>query len=63
LRPGRVDVASRLAAPAEAVWESVSSFAGVNYELMPLMRMTAPPEVRRLEPEQVVLGERICRCR
>jgi hypothetical protein len=28
---------------------------------MPLMRMTAPPEVRRLDPDQVVLGERICR--
>jgi hypothetical protein len=61
VRPGRVEVASRLEAPAAAVWERVSTFAGVNDELMPLMRMTAPPDVRRLEPEQVVLGERICR--
>jgi len=59
--PGRVEVASRLEAPAPAVWDRVSSFDGVNDELMPLMRMTAPPDVRRLEPEQVVLGERICR--
>jgi ligand-binding SRPBCC domain-containing protein len=59
--PGRVEVASRLEAPAPAVWERISTFEGVNDELMPLMRMTAPTEVRRLEPEQVVLGERICR--
>jgi ligand-binding SRPBCC domain-containing protein len=56
-----VEVASRLEAPPAAVWERISSFEGINEELMPLMRMTAPPEVRRLEPDQVVLGERICR--
>ena len=61
MSPGRVEVASRLDAPAPAVWDRISSFEGVNDELMPLMRMTAPPDVRRLEPEQVVLGERICR--
>jgi len=61
VRPGRVELASRLEAPAAAVWDRVSTFEGVNDELMPLMRMTAPPDVRRLEPEQVVLGERICR--
>ena len=60
-RAGRVEVASRLEAPAAAVWDRVSSFEGINHELMPVMRMTAPPEVRRLEPDQVVLGERICR--
>ena len=58
---GRVEVASRLEAPAPAVWDRISSFDGVNDELMPLMRMTAPAHVRSLEPEQVVLGERICR--
>jgi ligand-binding SRPBCC domain-containing protein len=56
-----VEVASRLAAPAASVWDRVASFEGINDELRPLMRMTAPPDVRRLEPEQVVLGERICR--
>jgi ligand-binding SRPBCC domain-containing protein len=58
---GRVEVASRLEAPAATVWERASSFEGVNHELMPLMRMTAPPEVRRLDPSEVRLGERICR--
>jgi ligand-binding SRPBCC domain-containing protein len=58
---GQVELASRLRAPASAVWERVSSFEGVNDELMPLMRMTAPAHVRQLDPSQVVLGERICR--
>ena len=61
MSPGRVEVASRLEAPAPAVWDRIASFEGVNDELRPLMRMTAPPDVRRLEPDQVVLGERICR--
>jgi ligand-binding SRPBCC domain-containing protein len=43
------------------VWERISSFEGVNDELRPLMRMTAPPEVRRLDPDTVPIGERICR--
>ena len=37
---GSVDVASRLTAPAHAVWERVSSFEGINDELMPLMAAT-----------------------
>jgi ligand-binding SRPBCC domain-containing protein len=59
--PGRFEIASRLEAPAAAVWDRATSFEGINDELRPLLRMTAPPEVRRLDPEQVVLGERICR--
>ena len=58
---GLVEQSSRLEAPPAAVWDSIASFEGVNYELMPLMRMTAPPDVQRLEPAQVRLGERICR--
>ena len=61
MSPGRVEVASRLESPAPAVWDRIASFEGVNDELRPLMRMTAPPDVRRLEPDQIVLGERICR--
>jgi ligand-binding SRPBCC domain-containing protein len=57
----RVEVASRLNAPADAVWERVTTPEGINYELMPLMRMTMPAEVRRLDPETVPIGERICR--
>ena len=60
-RPGRVEAASRLEADAATVWDRISTFEGVNDELRPLMRMTAPPDVQQLEPDQVVLGERICR--
>lgn len=37
---------TRLAAPAERVWERASTLAGVNHELRPIMRMTAPPGLR-----------------
>jgi hypothetical protein len=36
------------------VWERVSTFDGVNDELMPLMRMTSPRRMRSLQPEDVV---------
>jgi hypothetical protein len=55
---GSVDVASRLTAPAHAVWERVSSFEGINDELMPLMRMTAPRGMRSLQPEDVAKPRR-----
>ena len=50
-----------LSAPPEAVWARISTFEGVNDELMPLMRMTAPAHLSQLDPSDVVLGERICR--
>ena len=56
-----VEQESRLAASADAVWAHVSTFEGVNYELRPLMRMTAPAHIRGLEPSDVVLGERLFR--
>ena len=56
-----VEVTSTLAAPAGAVWERVSTFEGVNDELRPLMRMTAPRDMRRLETYQVRPGERLFR--
>jgi ligand-binding SRPBCC domain-containing protein len=56
-----VEIESSLAAPPDAVWERVSTFAGVNDELRPLMRMTAPARIRALDPSEVVLGERIFR--
>jgi ligand-binding SRPBCC domain-containing protein len=52
---------SVLAARPDAVWARVSTFAGINDELRPLMRMTAPARVRALEPADVVLGERVFR--
>lgn len=37
---------TRLAAPAERVWERAVTLAGVNDELRPILRMTAPPGLR-----------------
>jgi ligand-binding SRPBCC domain-containing protein len=54
-------VASRLDAPAAEVWERVTTFEGVNDELMPLARMTAPSDVNSLQPADVVPGRRLFR--
>jgi ligand-binding SRPBCC domain-containing protein len=48
---------SRLDAPAERVWERITTMVGVNDELWPLARMTHPPGVDRLDPELAELGE------
>jgi ligand-binding SRPBCC domain-containing protein len=56
-----VEQQSLLAASPDAIWSRVSTFEGVNDELRPLMRMTAPARVRALDPSQVVLGARIFR--
>ncbi|HEX2415280.1 MAG TPA: SRPBCC family protein [Thermoleophilaceae bacterium] len=56
-----IETTSRLNAPAAAVWERVASFAGVNDELRPFLRMTAPGGSDRIEPSEVVLGERLGR--
>ena len=56
-----VQLESLLAASPETVWERASTFEGVNDELRPLLRMTAPARVRALDPSEVVLGERIFR--
>lgn len=49
-------VSSIVPAPPAAVWERVSSFEGVNDELMPIVSMTCPPEFRRIDPATVPLG-------
>jgi hypothetical protein len=38
----RIELTSHLAAPAEQVWKRVTSPAGINAELRPLLRMTMP---------------------
>ena len=48
-------------ASPDVVWARVSTFEGINAELQPLMRMTAPAHIRALDPSEVVLGERIFR--
>jgi ligand-binding SRPBCC domain-containing protein len=54
-------IASRLDAPPEGVWARVSTLAGVNSELRPLVRMTAPPDLDALDGSGAVMGERLFR--
>ncbi|HXC53232.1 MAG TPA: hypothetical protein VN634_20255 [Candidatus Limnocylindrales bacterium] len=54
-------VESRLRADASDVWAHASTFEGVNRELAPLARMTAPASIRTLDAESVVLGRKILR--
>ncbi|MBI3770267.1 MAG: hypothetical protein HY271_17480 [Deltaproteobacteria bacterium] len=60
-RPLRFEVSSVIAAPADRVWQRVSTMAGVNAELRPIVRMTYPPEVDALRPEDVAPGVRVFR--
>lgn len=53
-----VEVRSTVAAPAPAVWERVASFEGVNHELGPWLRMTAPDAIRDIDADSVPLGAR-----
>lgn len=48
---------STLNTDAATVWQQVSRMSGVNRELMPLLRMTAPPAYADLSLEQAPLGE------
>ena len=41
-----VERTTEMPAPADAVWERVTSIEGVNHELRPWMRMTVPREAR-----------------
>ena len=60
--PLRVELSTRVAAPPEVVWERVSTFAGVNHELGPWLRMTAPPGAV-IDAASVPIGERWFRSR
>lgn len=42
----RVSVTTALGAPAERVWERATQLEGVNEELAPFLRMTAPERLR-----------------
>ena len=48
------------AAP-DAVWDRVASLDGINHELRPWMRMTAPRGVETLDPAEIRMGERLFR--
>ncbi len=50
------EVASVVPAPPDAVWARVTTFEGVNDELMPIVRMTCPRELRAIDPATVPIG-------
>lgn len=52
---------SRLDASPDDVWRRITTFEGVNAELRPLLRMTAPPDARSLDAAEVVPGRRLFR--
>ncbi|MEX2252527.1 MAG: hypothetical protein WD649_00090 [Thermoleophilaceae bacterium] len=58
---GPIVTRSRLETSPEEAWAHATSFEGVNYELGPVLRMTAPREVREAGLEGVVIGKRLCR--
>ena len=58
---GPIVTRSQLEVSPEEAWAHATSFEGVNYELGPMLRMTAPREVRAAGLEAVVPGERLCR--
>ncbi len=47
---------SQLATDATTLWQHASSMAGVNYELMPLVRMTHPADRAALPQEKIPEG-------
>lgn len=58
---GPILTRSFLQAEPEAVWARVTTARGVNDELWPFLRMTAPRRLREEGLANVKLGERICR--
>jgi ligand-binding SRPBCC domain-containing protein len=56
-----ISVSSRLDADPAKVWDRVTTPAGINDEIRPIMRMSVPAGVDRLDPEKIELGTRIGR--
>jgi len=59
--PARVEVSSRVEAPAPRVWERVIPPEGINDEMRPWMKMTIPRGIESFSLDSVTLGERIGR--
>ena len=55
------EVSSALAAAPAQVWAHATSLAGINAELAPLLKMTAPPGLATLEDVHVTLGQALGR--
>jgi ligand-binding SRPBCC domain-containing protein len=60
LRPPIVTRSALEASPAE-VWARITTVEGINDELRPLLRMTAPTRLKERGLSEVVVGERLCR--
>jgi hypothetical protein len=60
-RSAEISVSSRLGARADRVWDRIVTPAGINDELRPLLRMTVPRGVERLDPASIELGKPIGR--
>jgi ligand-binding SRPBCC domain-containing protein len=60
LRPPIV-TRSLLQSDRAQVWAGATTVDGINDELRPLLRMTAPAHLRERGLGEVVVGERICR--
>jgi ligand-binding SRPBCC domain-containing protein len=58
-----VEVSTRVGADPARVWDRVASIEGVNHELGPWLRMTAPPGVDQIDLDEVPLGKRWFRSR
>ncbi len=56
-----IEQVSHLRAPAAEVWAAATDFRGINAELMPLLRMTAPRGVTGLSVEELEPGRRLFR--
>ena len=52
---------SQVEAPADAVWNRVTTPAGINHELMPVMKMTVPRPFRGVTIDQLEPGTRLGR--
>lgn len=57
----RLSASVELALPADALWRSVCRLDGVNYELGPILRMTAPRGLRAASIDEVEVGEPVGR--
>lgn len=60
--PVTLTFSTALAAPAAHVWAAVTSVAGINGELLPLVRMTFPPRFEELARDDVPPGQVVGRC-
>ncbi len=60
-RTGQITASSRLAAPADRVWAGATTAEGINYELMPIVRMTIPGGLDTLSVSDVHDGQRLRR--